>query len=111
VHLFEEFVGEPGPLDPPRRGLDVAALRSREEPAEDELGAAVGAAQVPVGIDDELSVLRGARPGGEVLEVLLVPDLPGADRMFGQQRVFGPEAAPGAVAEDGEAKEFAPGGA
>src|ERR1700712_987805 len=111
VHLFEEVGGEPGALDPAWGGLLIAALGPREETAEDDPGAGIGAAQVLIRVDHERAVLGGARPGGEVLVVLLVPDLPGADRVRGQQRVFRPEAAAGPVAEDGEPEEFAPGGA
>ena len=111
VHPFEEVGGEVGALDHARLRLAFAALGADEEAAEDDPRAGVGAAQVGVGLDDELAVLGRARPRGEVFEVRLVPDLPDPDRPRGQQRVFAPEAAAGAVAEDREAEEFAPAGA
>ena len=64
-----------------------------------------------VGELDQLPVLGRVGLGDEVLEVRLVPDLPGADRPLRQAGVFGPEGAARPVAQNRLPDEPLPAGA
>ena len=64
--------------------------RPAEEAAEDHLGAGVGAVQGAAGDADQLREFGRVGFGGEGDDVLLVPDLPAADRQEGQFRVVLP---------------------
>ena len=107
VQLLEEVGGEEGAA---RLRFRTGLFRICEEAAEDQLGAGVDRVDRRRGELDQLAVVGGARPGDEVLEVLLVPDLPGPHRARRDRRVVGPEAAAGAVAGDRLLDEGAPGG-
>jgi len=89
-------------------------LRVGEETAEDDLRARVGAADRRPRHRQQAGVAAGRDRPREVEEVLLVPDLPGADRHLRQRVVAAapvlcPELAPAAIPFDRRADERRPG--
>ncbi len=89
--------------------VDLPPLGRENMPPSTSLRTGVGAFQRRVGQLHQAAVFGRVGLGDEVLEVLLVPDLPGADRALRDQRVLGPEAAVGSVSRHRSLEEARPG--
>ncbi len=92
----------------PGRHVGRDLQRTAEQPAEDHLGAGIGPVQHPPGDPHQPGEALGVGALREGDDVLLVPDLPAADRQEGQVRVLRPERAARAVAVHGLPQERRP---